>query len=138
MNKEQIERAIKDYNWMIREIKRQRQMLEKDIGTKVVSASGVEATLPKSKGVISDPVVKEVIRRDRKSNWLSKLEKKVLFIQERLPAIDEPREVVVLECMLDGMTISAISKHMALSRKHIYTIKETIVQKMLQFTQSSQ
>ncbi|GIP63074.1 hypothetical protein J32TS6_16290 [Virgibacillus pantothenticus] len=138
MNKEQIERAIKDYNWMIREIKRQRQMLEKDIGTKVVSASGVEATLPKSKGVISDPVVKEVIRRDRKSNWLSKLEKKVLFIQERLPAIDEPREVVVLECMLDGMTISAISKHMGLSRKNIYTIKETIVQKMLQFTQSSQ
>ncbi|NBJ70624.1 MULTISPECIES: LuxR C-terminal-related transcriptional regulator [Clostridia] len=138
MNKEQIERAIKDYNWMIREIKRQRQMLKEDIGTKVVSASGVAATLPKSKGVISDPVAKEVIRRDQKSNWLTKLEKKVLFIQERLPTIDEPREVVVLECMLDGMTISAISKHMGLSRKHIYTIKETIVQKMLQFTQSSQ
>lgn len=138
MNKEQLERAIKDYSWMIREIKRQRLILEQDIGTKVVSASGVAATLPKSKGLISDPVAKEVIRRDRKSNWLTKLEKKVLFIQERLPAVDEPREVVVLECLLDGMTISAISKHMGLSRKHIYMVKETIVDKMLQFTQSSQ
>ncbi|AUJ24230.1 helix-turn-helix domain-containing protein [Virgibacillus dokdonensis] len=138
MNKEQLERAIKDYSWMIREIKRQRMMLEEDIGSKLVVASGVEATLPRAKGAINDPVGKEVIRRDKKSSWLAKLEKKVLFIQGRLSAIEEPREIAVLECMLDGMTISAISKHMGLSRKHIYKIKETIVDRMLQFTQSSQ
>jgi hypothetical protein len=138
VNKQQMERTLKDYHWMIREIKRQQDILNEDIGTRVVAVSGLESTLPKAKGIVGNPVVKEVIRREQKSSWLMKLEKKVLFIQERLPAVDEPREKAVLECMLDGMTISAISKHMGLSRKHIYSIRDSIIDKMLQFTQSSQ
>lgn len=138
MNKEQIESTLKDYHWMIKEINRQRKLLNEDIGTRLVAPSGIESSLPKAQGTVSDPVAQEVIRRDKKSSWIVKLEKKVLFIQERLPAIKDPREATVLECMLDGMTISAISQHMGLSRRHIYNIKESIVDKISQFTHSSQ
>ncbi|WP_237417336.1 hypothetical protein [Halobacillus litoralis] len=56
MNKKQIENALRDYNWMINEIKRQRELLE-DAGTNLVAQSGIESTLPKHQGATGDPVV---------------------------------------------------------------------------------
>lgn len=61
------------------------------------------------------------------ASWLDKLETKVLFIQKRTHLITDEREKAVLECMLDGLSISAIGQHMRLSRRHIYTIKNSIV-----------
>ncbi|MCJ0932938.1 LuxR C-terminal-related transcriptional regulator [Virgibacillus halodenitrificans] len=133
MDKQQIENTLRDYAWMINEIKRQRGMLE-DIGENVVAQSGIESTMPKAQGNTSDPVAMEVIRRDKKSKWVEKLEKKVLFIQQRIPVITEEREKAVLECMLDGMSMIAISQHMGLSRRHIYTIKNDIVDKIAQIS----
>lgn len=129
MDEKQIEQALRDYNWMINEIKRQRALLADPTG-KVIAAYGDEAGMPKAQGETSDPVFREVIRRDKKSKWVEKLEKKVLFIQERISIIENEREKAVLECMLDGMSMSAISQHMGLSRRHIYTIKSAIVDKI--------
>ncbi|MFG6116960.1 hypothetical protein ACGTN9_17550 [Halobacillus sp. MO56] len=83
MNKKQVENVLRDYNWMINEIKRQRKLLE-GAGTNLVAQSGIESTLPKAKGEIGDPVAREVIRRDKKHTWIFKLERKVLYIQERM------------------------------------------------------
>lgn len=71
---------------MINEIKRQRELLG-HIGTNVVAQGGIESSMPKVQGVTSDPVALEVIRRDKKSKWVEKLEEKVLFIQERIHVI---------------------------------------------------
>ncbi len=129
MNEKQVEEALKDYHWIINEIKRQRELLE-DAETSVVAQSGIESTLPKALGEISDPVAREVIRRDKKFSWVNKLEKKVLFIQGRVYLIKNEREKAVLECMLDGLSMIAISKHMGLSERHIYRLRTNIVQKM--------
>ncbi|WP_181350495.1 LuxR C-terminal-related transcriptional regulator [Thalassobacillus sp. CUG 92003] len=129
MDKKQIEAALRDYNWMINEIKRQRELLE-DAGTNLVAQSGVEATLPKPQGETSDPVAREVVRRDKKHGWVSRLEKKVSYIQQRMPIIQNEREVAVLECLLDGMSMTAVSNHMGLSRRHVYTLKDSIVEKI--------
>lgn len=136
MNEKQIENTLRDYNWMINEIKRQRELLE-DAGTNLVAQSGIESTLPKAQGESGDPVALEVVRRDKKHMWIHKLEVKVLFIQERMAVIEEEREKAVLECLLDGMSMVAISKHMGLSRRHIQRIKECIVNKMSQMSQMS-
>ncbi|SEP57160.1 regulatory protein, luxR family [Virgibacillus subterraneus] len=137
MNNQQIENALRDYSWMINEIKRQRELLD-DAGTSVVAQSGIESTMPKAQGETSDPVAQEVVRRDKKYTWINKLEKKVLFIQKRVPLITNEREKAVLECMLDGLSMSAISKHMGLSRRHIYNIKESIVNRIAQNAHFSQ
>ncbi|ELK47196.1 LuxR C-terminal-related transcriptional regulator [Halobacillus sp. BAB-2008] len=129
MNKEQIENTLRDYNWMINEIKRQRELLE-DAGTKLVAQSGFESTLPKAQGETGDPVAQEVVRRDKTHKWITRLEKKVLYIQQKLSVIENERERAVLECLLDGMSMVAISRHMGLSRRHIYNIKERVVQRM--------
>ena len=129
MNKKEIEQALRDYRWMINEIRRQRELLN-DINPSVTAQGGIESSLPKAKGVTGDPVAMEVIRRDKASRWVQKLEKKVTFIQERIHVIQEPKEKAVLECMLDGMSMVGISRHMGLSRTHIYKMKDDIIKKI--------
>lgn len=129
MNEKQIEQALRDYNWMINEIKRQRELLS-HIGTNVVAQGGIESTMPKAQGETSDPVAQEVVRRDKNNDWLNKLESKVLYIQKRMCIIQDEREKVILECLLDGLSMSAIGRHVGLSERHIRRIKDTIVSKM--------
>lgn len=137
MNEKQIEQALRDYNWMINEIKRQRELLSHIAGGNVVAQGGIESTLPKAQGETSDPVALEVIRRDKASRWMLNLEDKVLFIQKRIHIITDSREKVVLECMLDGLNMVAIGQHMGLSRRHVYNIKTSIVDKIAHFAHYS-
>lgn len=136
MNKKQIEQTLRDYNWMIKEIKRQRSLMGYD-GGNLVAQGGIESTMPKAQGGTSDPVALEVIRREKASKWVIKLEDKVLYIQKRIPVITDEREKAVLECMLDGLSMVAISNHMGLSRRHIYNLKTSIVDKIAHFAHSS-
>src|SRR5690625_7488375 len=89
--------------------------------------------MPKPQGETNDPVALEVIRRDKASRWVENLEEKVLFIQQRMHVIEDEKEKAVLECMLDGLSMVAIGKHMGLSRRHIYTITERYTSKYVQF-----
>lgn len=130
MNKKEIEQALRDYNWMINEIKRQRDLLKDYQGGNLVAKSGVESVMPKAQGATSDPVAMEVVRRDKASRWVQKLEEKVLFVQQRMSTITDEREKAVLECMLDGMSMRAIGQHMGLSERHIFRLRDSIVSQM--------
>lgn len=137
MNKEEISTTLRDYNWIINEIKRQRKLLE-DAGSNLTAQYGFEASLPKPQGSNSDPIFQEVVRREKKSKWVERLEKKVLFIQSRIDRIQDERERAVLECILDGMSMKAISRHMGLSTRHIQRIKNSIVDKMSDLSDTSE
>src|SRR5690625_972369 len=132
MKEKQIEQALRGYNWMIKEVKRQRGIMGYT-GCNLVAEDGIESVMPKPQGETSDPVALEVIRRDKASRWVENLEEKVLFIQQRMHVIADEKEKAVLECMLDGLSMVAIGKHMGLSRRHIYTIKENIVCQIAHF-----
>jgi DNA-directed RNA polymerase specialized sigma subunit len=130
MNKKEIASILRDYHWMINEIQRQRKMLSDEVNGNFTAQYGIESSLPKGKGQNGDPIFREVIRREKKSRWIEKLEKKVMFIQEHMDCITNEREKAVLECLLDGMSMIAISKHMGLSVRHVQRIKNSIVDKM--------
>lgn|SRR5690625_1322753 len=130
MNKKEIEQALRDYSWMIKEIKRQRELLGDYEGGNLTAHID---DMPKAKGITGDPVADEVVRRQKSSRWLNQLEEKVSYIQKRIPIITEERERAVLECMLDGMSMRAIGQHMGLSRSHIYNIKESIIEQFEHF-----
>src|SRR5690625_5117482 len=134
MNKHEIEQALRDYSWMIKEIKRQRELLGDYEGGNLTAHID---DMPKAKGITGDPVADEVVRRDRNNRWLNTLEYKVYYIQKRIPIITDERERAVLECMLDGMSMMAIGKHMGLSRQHIYRIKESILDRKSTLLNSS-
>lgn len=130
MNRKEIEQALRDYLWMMNEIIKEREELQSMVmGGNVIAKI---TDMPKAAGgTTSDPVANEVIRRNEKSKRILKLERKVLYIQNRRKVITDEREVAVLNCMLDGMSMKAIGHHMGLSRQHIYRLKESIIEQML-------
>lgn len=129
MNKKEIAKILRDYHWMINEIARQRKMML-EVNQSITGQYGIEGALPHGKNGKSDPVAQEAIRREKKSKWIEKLEQQVLYIQKRIHVVTDEREKAVLECLLDGMSIRAIARHMALSERHVFRLKDSIVNQM--------
>jgi len=129
MTKQEVEQILKDYHWMVREINRLLSLLG-DAGERIViNYEGLD--MPKPKGLRSDPVAFEAIRREKDHRKLKRYMEKVKFVQDRLDWIQDERERTILDCMLDGMTVSAIANHMGCTRKTVRTVRESIIRKFL-------
>lgn len=133
MNKNDIELAIRDYHWIPKEIER----LEKTLGiieVPVTAAYGIEATLPKPKGLNGDKVGKSVVRKslreEKQSKVLKKLRYKIELIDSQIDRIIEDREKAVLLCLLDGMSQTQISLHLRLSEGKVSKIKTNIIEEI--------
>ncbi|WP_137744557.1 helix-turn-helix domain-containing protein [Robertmurraya siralis] len=128
-SKHQIYGILRDYHWMVKEIKRiDRELQETDFqGT---AQYGIEATLPKPQGVVGRALESEAIRRVNKSKRLNKFIQEVIFINENIPNITDEKEKVVLDCLLDGMSLTAISIHLGVSRRHVSNLRDGIVDKL--------
>ena len=127
MTKQEVEQILKDYHWMVREIERIRKYLAGAGERVVVNYESLD--MPKPQGGVRDPVHAEVARREKQWRRVAKLEEKVMFIQDRIDLITDERERTVLDCMLDGMSFTAIAYHMRLSKTHVNRIKDDLVQK---------
>ncbi|MCJ0932563.1 LuxR C-terminal-related transcriptional regulator [Virgibacillus halodenitrificans] len=132
----ELRNILSNYHWMIKEVKRINDILS-DVDSNITGQYGIEATLPKPKGLTKDAMTNEVIRRDKKRERKLRLLNKIEYVQNKISLITDEREKVVLDCLLDGMSINAISNHMGLSRKHIERLRESIVNKMSQMSQMS-
>lgn len=118
----EIEQLLGDYSWMIKEIKRLRPLLG-EVEDNQVSQFSVKGILPKPQGMANNPISNETVRGNKRHKRLTDLEDNVLFIQNRMHAITGDREIAILGCLLDGMSISSVSRHMGLSRTHIHRIR---------------
>jgi DNA-binding NarL/FixJ family response regulator len=128
-NKFQIYGILKDYFWMLREIQRiDKELMKTDFrGT---AQYGIEATLPHAIGIVGRAIENEVIRRNKKSERLMEYISKVNFINEKIDKVTVEKEKVVLDCLLDGMDISAIAHHLRISRKQVHILRDIIVTKL--------
>lgn len=128
-NKFQIYGILKDYNWMLREIQRiDRELLKTDFhGT---AQYGIEATLPHAVGIVGKALENEVIRRTEKSDRLIDYVNKVNFINDNHHKVTDEKEKVVLDCLLDGMDMSAIAHHLRISRKQTHKLRDDIVNRL--------
>jgi hypothetical protein len=126
---QKVEEDLKDYHWMVREIKRLYEALN-DAGEKLVAQYGIESAMPKAKGGNSNPVEREASRRSREWQRLEKLQKKVMSIDAAVIKIEDDKERTVLECMLDGERMNMISKHVGVSRQRLNEIKRDLVKRL--------
>ncbi len=122
----QIESILKDYHWMMNSIKILRDSMQ-DAGEGLTVQYGIEATLPKPQGVTSDPIFKEVVRREKRYKKIAQYEEKVQIIQDRMAIIQDDRDFEVLHWILEGKSYRWIALHMGLSHSHIGRIKDSIV-----------
>ncbi|KPN95486.1 hypothetical protein [Lysinibacillus sp. ZYM-1] len=123
-----LDSMITDYYWMVNAIKEMRA--EMVIGAKT-EQYGIEATLPKAAGGVSDPIMKEAIRRSKNIKRVAEYEKKLLEVQKLVDKVTGDREVQVLNWMLDGRSKRWIGQNMGLSHTHIQNNKESIVEQMM-------
>lgn len=130
VNRQEIEETIREYSWMVREIGRLADLLG-DAGERLVrdySSMG----LPKPKGLPSDPVAFEAMRREKDLNKLKRYVERVRYIQDRIELIQDQKERTVLDCLLDGMSLTAIAHHLGLSPTQVYRIKESVITTLIE------
>lgn len=128
MNKE-IEKALKDYHWMMNTVKIMRDSLQ-GAGEGLTAQYGEESIMPKAKGVTGDVVLNEVVRRSKHWQRIEEYEEKIQLIQKNIYVIKDSREVEILHWLLEGKGHSWISRHMGLSHTHIKRLSESIVSKI--------
>lgn len=116
---------IRDYHWMIKEIERIESTIEVTVST---TKYGDE---PKaiSQGTVSDPVGRMVIHREDKVKRIRELERKVQSLNSALNEIQfNDRDRTVIHLMLEGESITNISRHLNIARKNAYKIINRVCQ----------
>lgn len=126
---QRTEEEIRDYAFSIREIKRIKQYLQ-DAGEGTVAAYGIEAGQPKGKGSTSDKTHRETVKRDRYWKRLKSLEDSVNRVERAMDTITDDKERSVLECMIDGVRMNMIARHVGVSRSYLNEIKRDMIRKM--------
>lgn len=129
----EIENALRNYHWLVKEVARLKRELG-DIGNPLANKSegpGAKTGRP------FNPTLNEVIRREHKQETLEKFESKIEYVERNTVVVTNDRELTVLNCLLDGMNINNISRHMGYSKRTIYSIKESIIEKMKKYAQNA-
>ena len=129
LNKHQIYELLKSYHWKIKEIQRMKEELD-DTDFTGTAQYGIEATMPSAKGGISRALETEVLRRCKKHKRLRGYVDEVNYINSRTDLIQDERQKAILDCMLDGMSITAISKHLGMGRTHVHKLQDDIVARL--------
>lgn len=117
---------LRDYHWLVKEIDRIRKELNITESVGVASYSDE----PKGGSGPSNPVAAEVQRREKKRDRLDKYTDRVNYVNEQSKNITDERERVILDCLLDGMRMSEVAKHLGISRHTANQIRDIIVVKL--------
>lgn len=128
VSKHKLYEMITLYHKKQREIEKLNVQLQ-SVGTKGTAQYGIEATLPKGGGV-GDPTQAEALRRIMKQERIKEYSEDNLYIVKRMNRITDETERMVLDCLLDGMSIVATGKHLAVSREHVHKLRDKIVNKL--------
>lgn len=125
-NRHEIYIILRDYHWLVKEVERIKAELNITESVGVASYSDE----PRGDSGPSNPIESEVIRREKKYDRMQRYLKRVNFINEKSVNITDEREKVILDCLLDGMRMSAVAKHLNISRHTANQIRDIIVVKL--------
>lgn len=117
---------IVEYHWMVKEVNRLNLQMQ-SVETVGVASYSDE---PKAPYLVSRRIEGEVIRREKKLDRKSRYERRINFITNSYSLIDKEQDKVVLDCMLDGMSITAIAIHLNMNRKTVQRIRDRIIDTM--------
>jgi hypothetical protein len=132
---QKTEEDLHSYHWMFREIERLKKELNDAIKTlgpssRLTAIYGDEAGMPQGQGLKLSTMSISEQRFDRQWRRLKKLEQKVEKINQASDQITDDKERTVLECILDGIRMNMVARHVGISRQRLNEIKRLIVKKM--------
>lgn len=135
MNRKEIHDAIFNYHWMIRLLINKKAEMT-GVSQTLIAKYGIEANMPKGKGTASDPVFQEILRIERYERNTERIRKKVQMIQKHSKAITNIKEQLILDMLLDGMSLREIASKLDMSLAAVNRKKDEIVDKIYLSIQS--
>lgn len=122
-----VNRDIKNYYWM------SNQITKKDIeeyAAPTTTRFGIEASLPRAKGVNSDPTYGAVQRKLRDENRIRRYVETVKRLEDAVATLEDEKERAVIEGCMDRVSLSKIGKMLGMSRQAVFEIKERAIRKL--------
>jgi hypothetical protein len=98
--------------------------------SRLTAVYGDEAGMPKGQGLKLSTMSISEQRFDRQWQRLKKLEQKMERMNKAADQITDDKERTVLECILDGVRMNMVSRHVGISRQRLNEIKRLLVKKM--------
>ena len=134
MIKWQVEEWIRDYNFMLREIARLNRILNKPEvrKQKLTATYGDEAGMPKGSRGISQAELNQLDRREKR---LYKYLAIVEYLDKVVDELDDDKQKVTYDCMLEGISYTQIAEHLECSRDTLRKVKEDIIVKVVKKVQ---
>ncbi|WP_289136370.1 hypothetical protein [uncultured Brevibacillus sp.] len=133
---QKVEEEIKDYHWMVKEIDRLANEIYNSIVSnpaiqqKLVATYGDAAGMPSGKGLRLSTMTIPEERYEKKLERKKNLENKVRQINDFAISLGDSKHRTVLECMMDGMRMNSIARHVGVSRQRLNEIKRDIVNRL--------
>lgn len=136
---EQITQLIRDYRWMKNEIGRLQRII---YGTTFpmkswgVAQYGIDAAMPKgSKGKSIAEMDAMDLREERQIQRLESYQKYVYALESAVDILEDERQKIIYDCLLDEMTYRQIALHLNVSKDFVQRQKTEIVRQMRQSRQ---
>jgi DNA-binding NarL/FixJ family response regulator len=134
--KEQIESFLFDYHWMKKEVERLQKVLygySTPMKSWGVAQYGIDAAMPNgSRGKSKSELADMDVREERLYKRLKKFEDIVFAIEMAADLLEEEKQTVIYDCLLDGMSYRSIANHVGMSRNQVKKTKDTILNHLSQ------
>ncbi|MBS4190537.1 helix-turn-helix domain-containing protein [Bacillus sp. FJAT-49705] len=137
MSHDEIEKLIYDYHWLRKEVSRLEKIIFGfSVPIKSLGAAqyGIEAALPKGSPLKSAAELEALdLREKRLYKRLNLYRVKVFAIEKiaELYLVDD-QELILIDCMMEGMSYRAIAAHLGVSREKVRSIKNEMIDHIYQ------
>lgn len=138
MNPKKVENLIYEYHWRRREVGRLENIL---YGSPVpmrswgVAQYGIEAAMPKgsSRRSLSVFEIESMdLREQRLFDRLESFRDKVYAVEMIAGKIIEEQQLIIIDCMMEGMSYRAIAAHLGVSREKVRISKNKMLSHICQ------
>jgi DNA-binding NarL/FixJ family response regulator len=137
--KEQIESLLFDYHWMKKEVERLQRILygySTPMKSWGVAQYGIDAAMPRgSSGKSQTELIEMDLRENRLHKRLKRYEQIVFAIELAGNHLEDEKQIVIYDCLLDGMSYRSIAHHVGMSRNQVKKAKDTILSQLSQKSQ---
>lgn len=121
---------------MVKEVERLKKEIDKAIASnpaiqqKLVATYGDAAGMPSGKGLRLSTLTIPEERYEKRIERMKSFEEKVRQINDFANNLEDNKYRTVLECMMDGMRMNSIARHVGVSRQRINEMKRDIVNRL--------
>ena len=136
---QRVEQDLRDCHWMAEEVANFHKNREKFSYTReeleeIVKIStvkfGPEAVASRPVGLNSDITFWEAKKLLRQWERVIRYEHKLKRLEEAVAKLEDERERVVAEGLMDGVKINEIAQQLDVSRRVVYDIKQSVIRKL--------